>query len=166
MTFRQTAKRLLTPFVIVAAVFYFVIDAIFLSLIRPFAARLARLPLFVGILSWLRTLGPYPTLALFIVPIVILEPIKPVAAYLAAIGHFRLGLLLVIVGEILKVTVLERLFHASRDKLMSIPAFASAYDFVQRWLNYLRALPPWQAASGYIGKIKDLARQIWEFVRG
>jgi hypothetical protein len=166
MTYRQIARRLLTPLVVVAAMLYFVVDAVFLSLVRPLAARLARLPVFLRIVNGLRTLGPYPTLALFIVPIIIFEPIKPVAAYLAATGHVTLGLLLVIVGEIVKVTVLERLFHVSRDKLMSIPAFARTYNFVQRWLNYLRALPPWQAVTRRARRVKSMAHHLWKIVRG
>jgi hypothetical protein len=39
-----------------------------------------------------RALGPYPTLVLFLVPVMILEPVKPVGAYLIATGHWLPGL--------------------------------------------------------------------------
>ena len=66
----------------------------------------------------------YPALALFAVPLIVLEPIKPAAAYLAGTGHISAGLTLLVVGEILKLVLVERLFTVSRSKLMSIPAFA------------------------------------------
>ena len=37
------------------------------------------------------------------------------------------------------------MFQMNRDKLMSIPAFAWVYNWVVPWLDYLRALPAWQA---------------------
>ena len=50
--------------------------------------------------------------------------------YLVASGQFKLGMLVLVVGEILKITVVERIFHIGRDKLMTIKAFAWGYNFV------------------------------------
>jgi hypothetical protein len=74
------------------------------------------------------SLRPYPTLALFIVPVILLEPVKLVATYLTAAGHIVGGLMILIVGELLKLLLIERLFSVSRDKLMTIPVFAWCYD--------------------------------------
>ena len=68
-----------------------------------------------------------PSLALFSVPVIILEPVKPVAAYLAATGQMVSSVVTLIVGELLKLVLVERLFSLTRDKLMKIPAFAWAY---------------------------------------
>jgi hypothetical protein len=89
---------------------------------------------------------PYPSLALFSVPVIILEPIKPVAAYLAATGQIVSSVLTLIVGELFKLVLIERLFSLTRDKLMKIPAFAWAYTRFQQakaWLDrtsFLRKL--------------------------
>jgi hypothetical protein len=72
------------------------------------------------------SLRPYPTLALFIVPVILLEPVKLVAAYLTAAGHIVGGLMILIAGELLKLLLIERLSSVSRDKLMTIPVFAGA----------------------------------------
>ena len=56
-----------------------------------------------------------------------LEPVKPVAAYLAATGQMVSSVVTLIVGELLKLVLVERLFSLTRDKLMKIPAFAWAY---------------------------------------
>jgi hypothetical protein len=69
------------------------------------------------------------------------------SAYLAASGHITLGVLVVFVGEILKIAIVERIFHIGRDKLMTIKAFAWIYNFASEWLTWLQTLPPWQSAK-------------------
>lgn len=48
------------------------------------------------------------------------------------------GTVLIGVGEIAKIMIVERIFHAGRDKLMTIPAFAWAYARVMALRAYLR----------------------------
>ena len=132
----------------VAAV-YFVIDALALSILRPLLRKIANLKLFKFIAPWIASLGPYSTLALFVVPLVLLEPIKPLSAYLIASGHFIFGCWSVVIGEILKITIVERIFHIGRDKLMTIKAFAWIYNLASGWLTWLQALPPWQSVKRY-----------------
>jgi hypothetical protein len=135
----------LSPVVAVLAFLYFLIDALFLPPLRLFGRWLGSFRLFARLGEWIRTLGPYQTLALFLVPLIILEPVKPVAAFLAAKGHFMRSGAVLVVGEILKVTIVERLFHVGRPKLMAIPAFARIYNYVMAWYAWFEALPPWQA---------------------
>jgi hypothetical protein len=69
------------------------------------------------------------------------------SAYFAASGHITFGVLAVIVGEILKITIVERIFHIGRDKLMTIKVFAWIYNLASEWLTWLKALPPWQSVK-------------------
>jgi hypothetical protein len=142
---RKSMLRLLKSVIAVLAVVYFLIDALFLSIIRPLASRLTNLPIFAKVRAWMASLGPYPTLVLLVVPVVILEPIKPIGAYLMTAGHFSDGVFLIIVAEALKITLVERLFHFSHDKLLTIPWFARGYDVVTRELKWLEGLSAWQA---------------------
>jgi hypothetical protein len=122
------------------AAIYFLVDAVFFTLFKPLLRRLADYWVFESLRAWIVSLRPYPTLALFIVPVILLEPVKPVAAYLTATGHIVGGLVVLIVGELLKLLLIERLFSVSRDKLMSIPVFAWCYDKFcqgQDWGSYL-----------------------------
>jgi hypothetical protein len=160
MTARQHLKQVLTPVALVLAIAYFLIDALFLSMIRPIASRLARLPIFAGLTAWVRSLGPYSTLALFLVPVLLLEPVKPIGAYLIGTRHVIGGTLLIMLGEVLKIVIVERIFHLGRDKLMSIRTFAHCYRFVTRWLAYLRAFPAWQAAERRMRRVRALSRRI------
>ena len=80
------------------------------------------------------------------VPLIALEPLKPVAAYLVATGHVSVALTTFVVGEVLKLVILERLFAISRDKLMLIPAFGCTYRKFCQIKNWLEATDAWQAA--------------------
>ena len=127
------------PFVFVVAGIYFAVDAAFWAVAKPVIRRLANHWVFDSLRTWVMSLGPYPTLALFVVPVLVLEPAKPVAAYLTATGHIVGGLIVLGVAELLKLVLIERLFSISRDKLMSIPAFAWGYGKFQQarsWVEF------------------------------
>jgi hypothetical protein len=159
------AGRVLSPVVAVLAALYFLIDALFLPPLRLLAKWLGSFGVLARLGAWIRTLGPYQTLALFLVPLIILEPVKPVAAYFMATGRVSHGVVVLVVGEILKVTIVERLFHIGRDKLLTIPAFAWAYNYVMRWLAWLEAMPAWQAVMRQVRAVKAQARAAWNRVR-
>jgi hypothetical protein len=104
-------SRILKPFVFLIAAIYFLVDAVFFTLFKPVLRRLADCVVFESLRTWIVSLRPYPTLALFIVPVILLEPVKPVAAYLTATGHIVGGLMVLVVGELLKLLLVERLFR-------------------------------------------------------
>ena len=158
---RRGVGRVLAPVVAILAFVYFLIDALFLPPLRLLGRWLGGFDTFARLGDWIRTLGPYQTLALFLVPLIILEPVKPVAAYLAAKGQYTRSIAVLVVGEILKVTIVERLFHVGRPKLMMIPAFAWTHDYMMAWYAWFEALPPWQAAVRRVRAIKAQARAVW-----
>ena len=160
---RRIAKAF-KPIVVVFAALYFLIDAIFFSLIKPLGTWLSKLPIFQWIGTWIRSLGPYPTLALFAV-LIVLEPVKPVGLYLIASGNVINGTVLIGAGEIAKITIVERIFHAGRDKLMTIPAFAWSYERVMSLRAYLQTLAVWQAMLKAVRAIKKTARRILAFAK-
>jgi len=120
-------NRILKPIVFLLAAIYFLVDALFLTVAKPLASWISEHWITDNLRAWIVSLSPYPTLALFALPLIILEPDKPIAAYLVGTGHIATGLITLGVGEILKLVLVERLFTVSRNKLMSIPAFAWAY---------------------------------------
>jgi hypothetical protein len=161
----ERIARAFKPIIIVFGALYFLIDAIFFSLIRPLGNWLSKLPIFTGVGRWIRSLGPYSTLALFAVPLIVLEPIKPIGLYLVASGNVIDGTLLIGVGEAAKITIVERIFHAGRDKLMTIPAFAWAYARVMALRTYLETLAVWQAMLRAVRAIKETARRFLAFAK-
>jgi hypothetical protein len=139
-------NRIWKPFIVVFAAVYFVVDALFATIAHPLARWLGRHPLWGRLRTWIRSLRPYPALALFAVPVILLEPIKPVAAYLAATGRLMGCATVLVIGEILKLVLVERLFSLNRDKLLSIPAFAWGYGKYRLARNWLESLDAWQMA--------------------
>lgn len=145
MNDRRILKGIFRPLVVVIAAIYFVIDALILAALRPLLRRVLHLKLFRWIAGWIESLGPYSTLAVFLIPLILLEPAKPLSAYLIASEHFLAGSLVLVLGEVLKLLIVERVYQIGRPKLMTIKAFAFTHDLVAGWLSWLKALPPWQS---------------------
>ena len=93
-------SRIFKPLVFLVAGIYFLVDAAFWTFAKPVIRRLANHWIFDSLRTWVMSLGPYPTLALFVVPVLVLEPAKPVAAYLTATGHVVSGLIVLGVAEL------------------------------------------------------------------
>ena len=157
-------KRILKPVTYALAALYFVADAVFMAIAKPISDWLAKHVVLKRLRAWIRSLRPYPSLALFSVPVIILEPVKPLAAYLAATGQMVSSVVTLIVGELLKLVLVERLFSLTRDKLMKIPAFAWAYTKFSEAKAWLKNTEAWQAirtlsrtARQYLADIKKSA---------
>jgi hypothetical protein len=154
-------KRILKSAVFVLATVYFIVDAVFLTIATPVARWMARRRVFVRLRKWIGSLRPYPSLALFAVPLIVLEPVKPVAAYLMATGQMAVGVTVLTIGEILKLVIVERLFKLCRRKLLKIPLFAWGYGHWRQGVDWLVSMKAWQAARRWILKIKLLSRNFF-----
>jgi hypothetical protein len=163
--FRATIRRIVSPVVSAAAVVYFMLDAVFLGILKPFLAWLGRQRVLIGLGEWIAALGPYPSLLLLGIPVMILEPLKPLGFYVIATGHPIQGSAILAGAEVAKVVVVERLFRISRDKLLTIGWFAWGYRLVTGWLARLRALPAWQAVVRAGNHIKARAREMIRWIR-
>jgi hypothetical protein len=159
-------KRAWNLIVFAIAIVYFLLDAIFATVAMPLSRLLAARWCFARIHRWIVSLGPYPTLALFVIPLVILEPAKPFAAYLIATGHVVMGMAVLAVCEIIKLVIIERLFSVSRDKLLSIPAFAWCYGKYAVAKQWLTSLPAWQVAMRWRLAAQNLAARLTSEARG
>jgi hypothetical protein len=151
----DAVNRILKPITYVIAAVYLLADVVFMPVARRIGDWIAnRVPL-RRLSIWIRSLRPYPSLALFSVPVIILEPVKPAAAYLAATGQIAKSVGVLIVAELLKLVLVERLFCLTRDKLMRIPAFAWAYTKFCQARSWLKSTEAWQAMR----RIKATARE-------
>ncbi len=124
---RNPWRLVILPF----AVLYFLIDAVFFAALRPFGCWLASWPFWHRAEVWVAGLPPYATLGCFLIPVLLLEPLKPLAAYLVHGHHAVYGIAALVLGEIAKIVVVERLFHTNKAKLLTIPWFARGYGI---WL--------------------------------
>jgi hypothetical protein len=99
------------------------------------------------------------------IPVVILEPLKPLGFYVIATGHPVQGSAILAGAEVAKIVVVERLFRISREKLLTIRWFAWGYRLVMAWLARLHALPAWQAVVRAGNHIKAKAREMIRWIR-
>jgi len=149
-----------TPVFILATV-YFVVDGMFSHVTQPITAWLAKKKLFERVRLWVISLRPYPSLALFAVPVIMLEPAKPLAGYLLGTGHFFAGAVTFITAEVLKLTLVERLFQLNRDKLLSIPAFAWAYQYWRHMMDVVESMEVWKASRRLAADAARMFRARW-----
>jgi len=134
---RHAARAILSAVVFL----YFLIDLIFFSVIRPLRRRLQAL-MWVGRLRvWVGGLNRYAALLLLLVPWLILEPIKPISFFLFAHGRHLAATLLIVGGEVVKLTLFEQLFDMTKPKLMNFRWFAWCYCRWRTAIDYLRSLP-------------------------
>ena len=153
-------NRILKPVTYVLAAIYFLVDAASITVAKPLSNWIAKHLVLRKLRAWIRSLRPYPSLALFSVPVIILEPIKPVAAYLASTGQIVSSVLTLIVGELLKLVLVERLFSLTRDKLMKIPAFAWAYAKFRQAKSWLEATEAWRTIRSVSKAVRNYVRQM------
>ena len=153
-----------TPVFVIATV-YFLVDGIFSYVTRPITVWLAKKQLLQRVRLWVTSLRPYPSLALFAVPVVILEPAKPLSGYLIGTGHFFAGAVTFITAEVLKLTVVERLFHLNKKKLLSIPAFAWGYRYWRKMMYVVESLEVWKASRRMVVRAGNVVRAVWHRIK-
>jgi hypothetical protein len=138
-------KRILKPITYVLAALYLCVDFVFAGIAKPISNWIARRFEMKLLRRWIKSLPPYPCLALFSVPVILLEPVKFVAAYLAATGYFIVAIFTFASGELLKLVLVERLFDLTREKLMKISAFALVYGHYVQAREWIRQSEAWRA---------------------
>jgi hypothetical protein len=100
-------------------------------------AKLARLPVFAQLERLIVRFPPYVALVAFLVPMLLLLPVKLLALYWISRGHAVLGLAVVLAAKTLGTAAVARLFTLTRPALMRLAWFASLYG---RWIPWKDAL--------------------------
>ena len=151
----QRALRLLAEIVVAV---YVVVDSIVFALFRPVVRWLSNLRVVQRIERWIQSLHPYVILVVMVVPFIIAELAKVFAVYWMAEGHFRVGMTIFIGAYVVSIFVCERILHAGKAQLLTIPWFAWIYNWIMALrdaiLNWFRGTAIWRAAVA----LKDKAR--------
>jgi hypothetical protein len=146
--------------IFVVATLYFTVDALFSAITGPITAWVSRKRLLERVRRWVTSLGPYQSFALFAVPVIVLEPAKPLSAYLLGTGHFLSGAIVFIAAEVLKLTVVERLFQLNKRKLLSIRFFAWGYGYWRRMIDFLESTLAWRTARRVFSHVVQRIRYL------
>ena len=124
-------------------------------------ARLGQLPLLRQIEGLISGLPPHAALAVFVLPTLLLLPIKLAALALITRGQPVLGTLVIVAAKLVGTAVVARLFTLTQPALMQLAWFARLY---RRWVAWkaalllrVRASWTWRTARA----VKRLVRQRW-----
>jgi hypothetical protein len=128
----------------------------------------------VGLLPWqefkdffarlVERLPPYGALPLFVIPVVVIEPLKIVAIRALAHGHFIKGVLAFIALKFIGVALIAFIFDLTRDKLLAIGWFERFYAWVVLWRDKAHAfIAPYKASVRE--KIAELKAQLSDLRR-
>jgi hypothetical protein len=90
----------------------------------------------------LARLGPYTSLAIVLIPLAIVEPLKLAALVIAGEGHWLTGTAVLILAYVSSMVIVERLFRLLEPNLLRLRWFRRVRDRWQRArgaaLNWVR----------------------------
>jgi len=120
----------------------------------PWAAFKARVAAFIDLL-------PAPVvLVIFLVPLILVEPLKVITLWVAATGHVVLGLVGYVFVQFVGVGLLAVVFDLTREKLLSMAWFAWTYEKVLVFHHFADELiaPYKEAAKRELQAMRNWAR--------
>lgn len=103
------------------------------------AARLAHWPPLARLEQRIRLTSPRVALALFLLPSLLLIPVKLLALWAVQLGHAWLGLAVIIVAKLFGTALVGRLFVLTESQLMQFAGFVRALDWWRRTKLAIRA---------------------------
>jgi hypothetical protein len=106
------------------------------------AKRLGRLPPLALLEAWIRRRSQWQAMALFVLPVIVVYPLKAVALYAMTRGYVTVGVSSFVLAKILATAVFARLFQLTEPAITRIrwvrhgrDAFLRWRAFMHRWLN-------------------------------
>lgn len=140
---RMILRRLLRPFLILLALI-FLFEAWLWSHLAPVVAWIvARIPL-RAVKLWaaiaIERLPPYATLVVFVVPVILLLPLKFLGLWMLAQGQWFGALAVLALAKVVSLGVTAFIFDLTRDKLLQLAWFRTLYDWVLLLLERAHAL--------------------------
>jgi hypothetical protein len=135
-------RRLLRPLWILLALL-FLLEAWLWDHLKPLVAWVVdRIPL-ARLKQQLRDgvehLPPYAALAVFVVPLIVLLPLKFLEVYFLATHQWFAAVLVLVFAKLLGLGVTAFVFDATRDKLLQMAWFARMYDWFMRARDWAHA---------------------------
>lgn len=116
-------------------VFAMVLDGIFRPLYRPVIRALSNLKIIRRLESRIAQLPRLAILLCLAVPFAIAEPMKIIGLVLFAHGAFKSGVVLTIIAHLSTFLVVERIYHAGREKLLTYGWLA----WIMRYVRFARS---------------------------
>ena len=160
-------RRLLKPlWVLLALVFLF--EAWLWEHLRPLVAWVVSLiawdRLKARVAAWIEHLPPYATLLIFLVPIILLFPVKLLGLWMLAHGSWLGALAVLGLAKVVSLGVTAFVFDITRPKLLQLAWFRWFYEHMLMWLAKAHALvdPIKHRIAAWFAPIKRrMQRWLW-----
>jgi hypothetical protein len=130
---------------------------------------IARLPVLAWFERRISALPPYAALAVFVLPSLLLLPIKLLALWLIHQGKAVLGATVIVLAKLVGTAIVARLFTLTKPALLRLAWFAALY---QRWTTWKEGILAWVRSSwawrwSRVAKrgVRRAARAAWLRVR-
>lgn len=150
-------RRLLRPLWFLLALI-FLLEAWLWSRLAPVVAwvvrRIAWLRLRQRAAAWIEVLPPYATLLVFLIPVLLLLPVKLLGLWFLARGWWFSAMALLVGAKIVSTGVTAFIFDVTRPKLLQLPWFRWLYQHVVAWLAWAHGL-----VDPFKARIRDFARE-------
>ena len=135
--------RLLRPLIILLALI-FLFEAWLWEHLAPIVAWIVGRVPWARFKVWLATsiehLPPYPTLLVFLVPVLLLLPLKFLGLWMLAHGFWLGALAVLAFAKMMSLGVTAFIFDLTRPKLLQLAWFRTLYDRVMIWLAWAHEL--------------------------
>ncbi|HJQ57956.1 MAG TPA: hypothetical protein VJ890_13680, partial [Vineibacter sp.] len=159
---RRLLKRLLTPPLFVVAAFLLLLEETLIAWLQRLMAALARLRWVAALEARAARLPPYPAMVLFLLPGIVLFPVKLGALWLVAQGNLVMGAAILVAGKVVGTAFAARIYKVLHPALATLPWFVRAEAWVFGWRDrlygFVKAMPAWQAAAAALGAVKTWLR--------
>jgi len=125
--------------------------------LTSFMEWVARLPALRGLEARIAALPPYPAMAVFLLPGLLL-PVNIFAVWLTANGHALAGTAILIAAKLAGTAILARLFAVCRPSLLTVRWFRRLYEGLvhlkTRLYAAIKSMPAWMAVVRWKNAIK------------
>ncbi|MGZ5199567.1 MAG: hypothetical protein ACXWC4_07320 [Telluria sp.] len=133
------------------------------------AARITAWPPLRSLEARVRTLPPYVALVVFVLPGLLLFPVKVLAVVAIARGHPASGILTLLLAKLGSAAIVARLYVLTLPSLLALGWFARCHAWFVRMkdrsIAYLRASQTWRAARRLIHTTRRTLRRLLRRLR-
>ena len=137
---RSPWQLLLLPLRLTIAILV-IISEIARPVYRPLVNWFASLPIVKHFSEFVGALPRGVILVLFVVPLSIAEPLKIYALFVIASGHVITGIVIIALAYLMSFLLVERHFHAGREKLLTygwLKWIMDRVEIVRNWVTEIK----------------------------
>jgi hypothetical protein len=165
---RSWRNRLLSPLVVAGALLLMLEEWCWdlgLALVRTVSSW----PPFKQIDRRIAALSPYPALCLFVLPAVLLLPVKLLALFVIGSGHPVTGVTVFVLAKLGGAALVARVYFLTLPALLTLPWFARWHNrfmaIKDDWMERLRGTGFYRRASLTSQLVRSAARRSWNRLR-